>query len=116
MAKPDTVDGAKRTKNVQSGRLLASVIVQEHRQTILALAREHGARDVRVFGSAARGDSTADSDLDLLVEFESDHSLLDRIALIQELEDALSIPVDVLTEKALHPMIRNDILAEARPL
>lgn len=87
-----------------------------HRATILRLARRHGARDVRVFGSIARGEATPDSDLDLLVTFEPSRSLLDRVALIQDLEDALGVPVDVVTENGLHPLIRDEILRQARPL
>ena len=91
-------------------------ILDRNRQTILTLARQHGARNVRVFGSVARNQATRASDLDLLVELESDRSLLDRIALIQDLEDILGISVDVVTEKALHPVIREQILNQAHPL
>ncbi len=90
--------------------------MRQYRQTILELAQQHGAHNVRVFGSAVTGQTTEESDLDLLVELEPGCSLLDRIALIQDLEDTLSIPVDVVTEKALHPMIRSEILAQAQSL
>ncbi len=95
---------------------LTTEMLTRHRVTILRLARRHGARDVRVFGSVARGEATPDSDLDLLVTFEPSRSLLDRIALIQDLEDALGVPVDVVTENGLHPLIRDEILRQARPL
>ena len=86
------------------------------RQEILRIAAKHGARNIRVFGSAARGEDRADSDLDLLVEMESGRSLLDLVALGQELEDLLQSKVDVLTDTSVHPAIRPHILADVRPL
>ena len=101
--------------NAKNG-VSADTLAQKFRKTILELAKRHGAVDVRVFGSVARRQTTDESDLDLLVDLEPGRSLLDRIALIQDLEDALSIPVDVVTEKSLHPMIRSEILAQSRSL
>jgi predicted nucleotidyltransferase len=71
---------------------------------------------VRVFGSVARGDDRADSDVDLLVEMEDDRSLLDLVGLEQELEDLLGRDVDVLTDASIHPDLRLRISAEARAL
>ena len=82
--------------------------VQQQRQTILDIAATHGATTVKIFGSVGR-----DEDLDLLVEFETAYSLLHMIALKQDLEDLLGCPVDVVTEAALSPYIREQILAEA---
>lgn len=82
------------------------------RGDISRIAAEHGAHNVRVFGSAGRGEPNA-HDLDLLVEMEEDRNLLDLIALSQALEDALGIEVDVLTEGGLSPYLRDRILAEA---
>ena len=90
--------------------------LQGKRQEILRIAAKHGARNIRVFGSAARGEDRADSDLDLLVEMESGRSLLDLVALGQELEDLLQRKVDVLTDTSVHPAIRPHILADVRPL
>lgn len=90
-----------------------SIDLSSFRDVILATARKHGAREVSVFGSLARSESSADSDLDLLVRFEEGRSLLDRVAMIQDLEDVLGIDVDVVTEKALHPLIREQVLIEA---
>lgn len=90
--------------------------LQSKRQEILRVAARHGARNIRVFGSAARGDDRPGSDLDLLVEMESGRSLLDLVALGQELEDLLQRKVDVLTDTSVHPAIRPHILADARPL
>ena len=90
--------------------------VLEKREEILAIAARHGARRVRVFGSVARGEETRSSDLDLLVEFEPGRSLLDQIALAQDLEDLLGREVDVVTEKGLHWYIRDRVCREAVPL
>lgn len=87
--------------------------IKRRRDEILRLAAAHGARNVRVFGSAARGEARPDSDVDLLVEFEPGRSLLDRVALKQELEDLLRAPVDVATPTGLHPIVRDRVLAEA---
>lgn len=83
---------------------------------ILRVARQHGADTVRVFGSRARGDFRPDSDLDLLVTLKPHRSLLDVIAIKQDLEDLLRYPVDVVTENGLSPYLRDGILAEARVL
>ncbi len=88
----------------------------ERREEILAVAARHGARAVRIFGSVARGEETPASDLDLLVEFEPGRSLLDQIALAQDLEDLLGREVDVVTEKGLHWYIRDRVCREAVPL
>jgi predicted nucleotidyltransferase len=93
--------------------MVAMTDIQAHRDQILQLARAHGARNVRVFGSVARGQSDAASDIDLLVEMAPDRSLLDRIALIHDLQDLLGWPVDVINERALHRAIRDRVLAEA---
>ena len=90
--------------------------LQGKRQDILRVAAKHGARNVRVFGSAARGEDRPESDLDLLVEMESGRSLLDLVALGQDLEDLLHRKVDVLTDSSVHPAVRQHILADARPL
>ncbi len=88
-------------------------LVRQQRETILRIATAHGAMQVRVFGSRARGQSGPDSDLDLLVTLEPGRSLLDIIAVKQDLEDQLSCRVDVVTEGALSPYLRDDVLREA---
>ncbi len=87
--------------------------IRRHRDEILRLAQRHGAGRVRVFGSVARGAGRSDSDLDLLVEMAPDRSLIDRIGLIHDLQDLLDRPVDVVNERALHAMIRDEVLTEA---
>ncbi len=86
------------------------------RDAILRIAAQHGARNVRVFGSFSRGEARPDSDLDLLVDIENERTLLDQIALWQDLEDLLGRKVDVVTPDALHWLIRDDVLEEAVPV
>lgn len=87
--------------------------IRDHRDEILRLARAHGARKLRLFGSAARGDDRPDSDVDLLVEMEPGRSLVDHVALKQDLEVLLGRDVDVVTEQSLHPRLRDRVLREA---
>jgi hypothetical protein len=91
-------------------------LLEEKREEILRLAAKHGASNVQIFGSVARGEDRPDSDVDFLVELESGRSLLDRIALIQDLEDLLGRKVDVATVKGLRDVWRDHILKEAVPL
>ncbi len=91
-------------------------LLHQKREEILKVAAQHGARNVRVFGSLARGEATEQSDVDLLVEFDADRSLLDQSALILDLQDLLGRKVDVLTENALYWLLRRRILREARAL
>jgi predicted nucleotidyltransferase len=86
------------------------------RQVILAESREHGAKNVRVFGSFARGTQRKTSDIDLLVAMEDGRTLLDLIALERSLTKRLGRRIDVVTERSLSPHLRDRILAEARPL
>ena len=90
-------------------------LLKTRRRDILRIAHAHGATNVRVFGSAARGELREDSDIDLVVNLDG-RSLLDHVALIQDLEDLLGRKVDVATDTALHWSIRDSILAEALPL
>ena len=80
------------------------------------MAARHGARNVRVFGSLARGDSRPDSDVDLLVEAGPDRTPFFPAGLLADLEDLLGRKVDVVTEDALHWYIRARVLKEALPL
>jgi predicted nucleotidyltransferase len=89
---------------------------RDRRSEILRLACRHGASNVRVFGSHAKGTATPGSDLDLLVEFAPDRSLLDQIALQQALQELLGCPVDVLEAGGISPHLSGRILAEAVPL
>jgi predicted nucleotidyltransferase len=91
-------------------------LVRDYRDDILRLAQKHGARNVRLFGSAARGEDRAESDLDLLVDMEDGRSLVDHVALKQDLEDLLGREIDVVTERSLHPRLRDRVLREAEAL
>ena len=77
------------------------------------LARIHGARNIRVFGSVARSEDTSDSDIDFLIDMEESRSLLDLVGFKQELEAMLNRSADVLTERGIIPYLRKRILAEA---
>lgn len=90
--------------------------LRNRRTEILAAANRHGAHNVRVFGSVARGDDTADSDVDLLVDFEPERSLYDLVGLQLDIESLLGRRADVLTEGSLSAYLRERILAEASPL
>lgn len=91
-------------------------LVKEKRGEILRIAANHGARNVRVFGSVVRGEAGDRSDIDFLVEFESGHSLLDHTGLVHDLEELLGCKVDVVTEGGLYWLLRRRILKEAQPL
>jgi uncharacterized protein len=91
-------------------------IVQAKRDEILRIAERHGVRDVRVFGSVARGDATENSDIDLLVSAGEETSPWFPAALVAELERLLGRKVDVVTEDGLYWLLRRRILHEARPL
>jgi len=90
--------------------------IRAKREDILQIAANHGAYDVRVFGSTVRGEADAQSDVDFLVNLEADRSLLDLGALLMDLQDLLNREVDVVTEAGLRPRIRNRVLSEAMPL
>jgi predicted nucleotidyltransferase len=83
------------------------------REEILRIAASHGARNVQVFGSRARGEAGPDSDVDILVKLDPGRSLLDLVAIKQDLEDLLGCQVDVVTEAAISPYIREEVLKEA---
>ena len=91
-------------------------LLQEKREEILKIATKHGAYNLRIFGSVARGEERQDSDVDFLVDMESDRNLLDRIGLMQDLEDFLGRKVDVATVKVLRDFCRESILKDAVPL
>ncbi|MDD2472599.1 MULTISPECIES: nucleotidyltransferase family protein [unclassified Methanoculleus] len=88
-------------------------LIRKKRSRILVIAERHGITNLQVFGSVARGETGPESDLDLLVELEPGRSLLDHIALIQDLEKVLGCRVDVVTETALKERYRKRVLSEA---
>jgi predicted nucleotidyltransferase len=90
--------------------------LEEQREEILRLCATYGAHNLRVFGSVARGEGDAHSDVDFLVEMEPGRSLFDLGGLQYELERLLGRPVDVVTERGLKARIRDRVLREAVPL
>ena len=90
--------------------------LHEKREEIYRIAAAHGARNLRLFGSHARGDAGPASDVDLLVDAAAATSSWFPAGLIVDLEDLLGCRVDVVTEKGLNPLIRERVLREAVPL
>jgi predicted nucleotidyltransferase len=86
------------------------------RDEILRIAAKRGARNVRVFGSLARGDNDERSDIDFLVDLDPGRSLFDLSGLLIDLEAVLSSQVDVVTERGLRSRVRERVLREAVPL
>jgi len=91
-------------------------LILKYRHQILSLARENGICNVRVFGSMARNDAGPDSDLDLLVDIEKGKSGLALGGFLVDVSDLTHRKVDVVTEKSLHPRIREKVLHEAKAL
>jgi len=92
-------------------------LLREHRAAIRAAAEAVGARNVRVFGSVARGDETADSDVDLLVDFPaSEQGLFPLLMLAEQVERLVGRPVDVAAAEVMAGPVRERALAEAVPL
>jgi len=88
----------------------------KNRDMILQIAARHGAYNVRVFGSQARGEAKQDSDLDLLVEVGPNRSPWFPAGMIADLEELLGCKVDVVTHDSLHWFVKDQILQEAEPL
>lgn len=87
--------------------------IHSQRDAILACAREHGAIRVRIFGSFSRGEETEGSDVDLLVRYAPNSSLIDHIAFSQSLHRLLKVPVDVVSEGGLSPFLRERVMQDA---
>ena len=90
--------------------------VDEIRRKIEPTLRRYGVVRAALFGSAARGEARATSDLDFLVELEDGRSLLDLVGLQLELSDVLGVDTDVVTYRSLHPRMREQVLREQLPL
>lgn len=111
-ARPSLDVGRLRCEN----RRMNLARLEARRNEVLSIAAAHGAHNVRVFGSLARGDSGPDSDIDLLVDLEPGRGLLDHAALMLDVEDLFGRKVDVAVERGLRPAVRQRVLAEAKPL
>ncbi|KPQ39186.1 MAG: putative nucleotidyltransferase [Phormidium sp. OSCR] len=92
-------------------------LLQEKREQVLAVAAKHGASNVRVFGSVVRGEDTPESDIDFLIDYDPEQvTPWFPGGLLMDLQDLLGRRVDVLTERGISPLIRERVLAEAKPL
>lgn len=96
--------------------VLAKFDILARRDEIIAIGKRYGASNFRIFGSVARGESTDDSDLDLIVRFEPHRTLLDHGGLVMDLCELLGIKVDVIDEEAMRPRFREHVSKEAIPL
>lgn len=90
--------------------------IQQKKKEILAVARQYGIVNVRVFGSVARGDDNPQSDIDFLVELEEGCTLFDLGGALVKLQDLLGRKVDIVTKNGLHWYLREKIMKEARSL
>ena len=88
-------------------------LLKSRRDEIIRISAKHGARNVRVFGSVARGDTDEKSDIDLLVEFKPGTTLLNHAELMLDLEELLGVKVDVISDRGLRDRIRDRVLREA---
>ena len=100
----------------ENGGVTLQELRQSKRDQIFSLAASYGARNIRVFGSVARGEGTAGSDIDFLVDLDPDHTLMDLGGLLMDLQSMLNAPVDVATEDLLRPKVRQQALLDAVPL
>ena len=91
-------------------------ILATHRDELVARLKELGASNVRVFGSVARGDDTANSDIDLLVDLDAGVGLFGLARLQSESERILRVPVDIVPADSLKPRFAQKVLSESRPL
>lgn len=90
--------------------------LQQKKKEILAVARQHGILNMRLFGSVARGEENPQSDIDFLVDLEEGRTLLDLGGALVKLQELLGRKVDIVTERGLHWYLREKIMKEARPL
>jgi predicted nucleotidyltransferase len=101
------------TEHERRTRRLSLAEVQRHRDEIYGIAAKYGVRNVRVFGSVARGEATAASDLDLLVDIDRGRGYLAATGFAMDVEDLMGVFTQVATEKSLRPRIRREVLSEA---
>ncbi|HET7056044.1 MAG TPA: nucleotidyltransferase domain-containing protein [Thermomicrobiales bacterium] len=100
-----------------TGSVMAiDALLIDNRAEILRIAKEHGALSVRIFGSFAKGTAGPNSDVDVLVDLEPGRSLFDLIGIKHGIEDLLGRAVHIVTEEAISPYLREDIIRSAAPL
>jgi len=92
------------------------VNIKEFNRQIIPVLKRFGVKRASLFGSSARGEDREESDIDIIVEFEAGKSLLDLAGLKIELEEALGRKVDLLTFNSLHPLLKDKILKEQKPI
>lgn len=108
--RPGTASSVRSQLGPQAGKL------RRQRRRLLDAAEKHGVGHLRAFGSLARGEATAESDVDLLVDLKPGRTLLDLAAFRREAGEILDLPVDVATADMLKDRIRDEVLREALPL
>ncbi|MBY9002647.1 MAG: nucleotidyltransferase family protein [Candidatus Lokiarchaeota archaeon] len=86
--------------------------IEKYKITIIEILKKHDVKRASLFGSIVRDEMTKGSDIDILIEFEGSKSLLDLVRLKLNLEEALRFNVDVVTYNSLHPLLKEQILAE----
>jgi uncharacterized protein len=107
---------AQDKTNPQEQGVALDPLLREKRDDIKRIAARHGAYNIRVFGSVARGEAGPESDIDILIDVGTTTSSWFPAGLILDLEDLLGRRVEVITEKALNPELRDHVLREAIPL
>ncbi len=109
------LEGLRRQRGLEWHNTVVGMdeLLRAKREEILRIAATHGAHNVRVFGSVARGEARQDSDVDFLVEMERGRSLFDLGGLLMDLQELLDRPVDIVTEKGLRDRIRSRVLRDA---
>jgi predicted nucleotidyltransferase len=105
--------GSYNFRSLRRDGMKIEQLIKQKREEILHIAARYGGRNVRVFGSVARGEADERSDIDFLVDMEAGRSLLDLGGLLMDLQEALGCNVDVVTERGLKPRIRERVLKEA---
>ena len=87
--------------------------LKKNRKKIITLASKRGGYNVRVFGSVARGEESKTSDIDFLITFRKGTTLFDRGGLVADLHEYLGCDIDIVSDKTIHPLIRDEIYHSA---
>jgi len=93
-----------------------NINAEKVKKQVAAILKKHGVKRASFFGSFARGEVRQGSDLDILIEFEGEKSLLDLVGVKLEIEDKLNMNADILTYDALVPAIKESVLQEEMPI
>jgi len=98
-----------KTKEIKKGNKYQ---IREIKRLFRGVLKKYGVKKAALFGSVIRGEDTDKSDIDLLIEFEGEKSLLDLVGLKLDLEELVGKKVDVITYKSIHPLLREKILSK----